>query len=309
MVTRLKPQRVKSSNSPQVGQNLWYEDSNNFKWQDTWSGVWDMKYSDFEWETLTWNAITIEDISNNITPSSNFTVSAGTVKPGIEYVLRVNTGNTPYTMTLGTGVINPNSYKTELKPNTVNQFKFIATSTSQLELEGVDSAIVSEVNWGEIGGTLSNQTDLQDSLDDKQDLLIAWSHIQIASDWKTISAIDWIDVDVQNKTLYISEDWGWGGWWGGDVVWPSSAVNGHIAVFNWTTWKVIMDGWAIPTLTFANIAWNPTDNANLANALSGKQDVSNLVTSVSSSSTDSQYPSAKLFYDTCWDIETLINAL
>ena len=36
---------------------------------------------------------------------------------------------------------------------------------------------------------------------------------------------------------------------------------------------------------------------------------SNLVTSVSSSSTDSQYPSAKLFYDTCGDIETLINAL
>lgn len=39
------------------------------------------------------------------------------------------------------------------------------------------------------------------------------------------------------------------------------------------------------------------------------QTTANLVTSVSSSSTDSQYPSAKLFYDTCGDIETLINAL
>lgn len=39
------------------------------------------------------------------------------------------------------------------------------------------------------------------------------------------------------------------------------------------------------------------------------QTKSNLVTSVSSASTDSQYPSAKLFYDTCGDIETLINAL
>ena len=36
---------------------------------------------------------------------------------------------------------------------------------------------------------------------------------------------------------------------------------------------------------------------------------SNLVTSVGLSSTDEQYPSAKLFYDTCGDIETLINAL
>ena len=46
-----------------------------------------------------------------------------------------------------------------------------------------------------------------------------------------------------------------------------------------------------------------------SNALSGYQTTANLVTSVSSRSTDSQYPSAKLFYDTCGDIETLINAL
>lgn len=61
----------------------------------------------------------------------------------------------------------------------------------------------------------------------------------------------------------------------------------------------------------------PTNNNQLTNgagfitssALSGYQTTSNLVTSVSSSSTDSQYPSAKLFYDTVGDIETLINAL
>jgi len=44
-------------------------------------------------------------------------------------------------------------------------------------------------------------------------------------------------------------------------------------------------------------------------SLDNYQTKANLVTSVSSSSTDSQYPSAKLFYDTCGDIETLINAL
>ena len=43
-------------------------------------------------------------------------------------------------MTLGTGVTNPNGYSTELTPNKVNQFKFIATSDSQLELEGVDTS-------------------------------------------------------------------------------------------------------------------------------------------------------------------------
>lgn len=44
-------------------------------------------------------------------------------------------------------------------------------------------------------------------------------------------------------------------------------------------------------------------------SFSGYQTTSNLVTTVSASSTDAQYPSAKLFYDTCGDIETLINAL
>lgn len=48
---------------------------------------------------------------------------------------------------------------------------------------------------------------------------------------------------------------------------------------------------------------------DLGSVLDGKQLKSNLVTSVSASSTDAQYPSAKLFYDTCGDIETLINAL
>lgn len=51
------------------------------------------------------------------------------------------------------------------------------------------------------------------------------------------------------------------------------------------------------------------DTAVQPSAIENMQTTTNLVTSVSSSSTDSQYPSAKLFYDTCGDIETLINAL
>ena len=39
------------------------------------------------------------------------------------------------------------------------------------------------------------------------------------------------------------------------------------------------------------------------------QRASNLVTSVSASSTDSQYPSAKLFYDTVGDLESILEEL
>ena len=44
-------------------------------------------------------------------------------------------------------------------------------------------------------------------------------------------------------------------------------------------------------------------------AVTGIQTTSNLVTSVTSSSTDSEYPSAKLFYDTLGDVETLLAAI
>ena len=40
-----------------------------------------------------------------------------------------------------------------------------------------------------------------------------------------------------------------------------------------------------------------------------KQDKSNLVTSISSESTDSQYPSAKCMYDIIGDIETLLSEI
>ena len=44
-------------------------------------------------------------------------------------------------------------------------------------------------------------------------------------------------------------------------------------------------------------------------AITGLQTTSNLVTSVSGSSTDSQYPSAKLFYDTIGNVETILQTL
>lgn len=137
MATRLKPTRINVDNTPRVWDGATYQNDDKFKWSE-WGG--DMSYEDFEWVTLTWNSLVIENISNNVTPTGNFTVSAGTLKPGIQYILRVNTGNTPYTMTLWTGVTNPNGYSTELTPNKVNQFTFIATSDSQLELEGVDTS-------------------------------------------------------------------------------------------------------------------------------------------------------------------------
>lgn len=63
-------------------------------------------------------------------------------------------------------------------------------------------------------------------------------------------------------------------WWSGDVVWPSSATNEHLAVFDWTTGKLIKDGGAMPTI--------PTKVSDLNND-SGYLTSSTWVTSVNGS--------------------------
>ena len=59
----------------------------------------------------------------------------------------------------------------------------------------------------------------------------------------------------------ISTAWGW------DVSWPSSSVDGHLAVFDWNTGKLIKDWWAIPTPTTVvdNLSSSSTTSALSAN--------------------------------------------
>jgi len=54
---------------------------------------------------------------------------------------------------------------------------------------------------------------------------------------------------------------------------------------------------------------NPVQNKVIYVALNNKQDTSNLVTSISLSSTDAQYPSAKCVYDIVGDIETALHTI
>lgn len=55
----------------------------------------------------------------------------------------------------------------------------------------------------------------------------------------------------------------------GDVTWPSSSTNWHLAVFDWATGKLIKDWWAVPTVNNATLTvtqngtsvWTFTANA------------------------------------------------
>ena len=69
--------------------------------------------------------------------------------------------------------------------------------------------------WWNIQGTLSNQTDLQDALNNKQDTLTAWANIQIAQDGMisatdtTYTAWTWISIDANNviSNTQTSAEW------------------------------------------------------------------------------------------------------
>ena len=61
----------------------------------------------------------------------------------------------------------------------------------------------------------------------------------------------------------ITSSWGW------DVTWPSSSVDGHLAVFDWATGKVIKDWWAIPTPTTVVDNLNSTSGADALSANQG----------------------------------------
>ena len=100
-------------------------------------GWWDMCYSDFNWTSKSWASVTLS-LNSTLTPSANFTVNKpSTIKEWQVYVLRVTNGATPYTMTLGTGITNPWWVDLTLTPSGTDQFTFLATSSSALELQAM----------------------------------------------------------------------------------------------------------------------------------------------------------------------------
>ena len=71
------------------------------------------------------------------------------------------------------------------------------------------------------------------------------SSITSSKVWKTttvtITETNW---DIDSFTV---EDWA-DGQWSWDVIWPSSATDWNVVLFDWTNWKLIKDSWkTIPT--------------------------------------------------------------
>lgn len=131
--------------------------------------------------------------------------------------------------------------------NLANGQGLIYNSTTQKWENGT---IATSISWGEITGTLTDQTDLATALNGKQDTI--------------------------------------------------SGAASSITTLNLTGSRVLVSGTdgkvAASAITTTKLGYLTDVTSNIQAQIDGKQ-ASNLVTSIDSSSTDAQYPSAKCVYD------------
>lgn len=96
---------------------------------------------DFNFKTATsWATLTISDLSTTFTPSEDFSIVAGTVKEWMQYVVRITSWATVYTMSLWTGITNPFNEDLTLTASKTTTIVFLATSSSALELFSIRTA-------------------------------------------------------------------------------------------------------------------------------------------------------------------------
>lgn len=89
-----------------------------------------------------------------------------------------------------------------------------------------------------------------------------------------------------------------------------SATDTTYSAFTGATSSVAGSAGLVPAPTTGDVDnYLKGDGTWAVPSIANMQTTTNLVTSVSSSSTDAQYPSAKLFYDTVGNIETLLAAI
>lgn len=71
--------------------------------------------------------------------------------------------------------------------------------------------------------------------------------------WKVTTVVI-TETNWDTSSFEILDGKDWNSWaWSGDVIWPEGATDWHLAVYDWATWKLIKDGWAIPTVRNSKI--------------------------------------------------------
>ena len=116
----------------------------------------------------------------------------------------------------------------------------------------------------------------------------------------------WYDSVNDRLMIYDWTSWNlvwWWGWWGSwDVLWPSSAVDWHLAVFDGASWKIIKDWWAVPT-----VPTNVSDFNNDAGYITGitSWDVTNALWYTPADSSALWTAATKNTWTSSWNVPVL----
>jgi hypothetical protein len=84
---------------------------------------------------------------------------------------------------------------------------------------------------------------------------------------------DWYLVWVVDNTVNYKPEWAVFNWQASTTVETDAPMINDVYIYDGTTWMRQANSWIWWWTTFAQIIWQPTDNANLAAALNAKQDV------------------------------------
>lgn len=202
-------------------------------------------------------------------------------------------GYTPYDST------NPSGYISSASVSTLTDVTLSSVANGQALLYNSTSGkwenknIVTSISWGGITGTLADQTDLQNALNEKTTMAAveAKGYITGIDSSMINTALGYTPYDgTTNPNGYII------GISSADVVsalgytpYDSANPNGYISN--------VSSGMVTTALGYTPYdASNPAGYIN-SSAIADMQTTTNLVTTISSVSTDSTYPSAKCVYD------------
>ena len=282
-----------------------------------------IKWSDYEWTEWTGGNITLS-LCTNIEPTENFVVNApSTIKEWQEYLLRVESGNTSYVMSLANNITNPNNVDITLSPNSLVVFHFLAVSDSTLELQKLpwgwgggsanDWVLTIQKNGTTVATFTANQStnttaniavptvtdnlttqSSTSALSANQWYELKWMIDDLFGFGKFLSlwnATTWQPISFPLATPYTYSTWDYFVVEvvssatppvnykpnGSSYTWTASSTTESdelevwdVYVYDGSVWLLQSNHWK--TVTFANIAWQPTDNSNLAIALWDKQD-------------------------------------
>ena len=148
----------------------------------------------------------------------------------------------------------------------------------ELVVDG-NAQVITSVEWGEISGTLSNQTDLQDALELKAN----------ANEVYTKDEADELlnkKASASELASHIQDDSN-----------PHNVTKAQVGLGNVDNTSDLDKPISNATQNALDLKATTAQINNLQSQIDLKENTSNKVTSLNASSTDTQYPSAKCVYD------------